>query len=90
MSNKKYVIRGNCFGYNDECFYVEGNRIQSTFTDKEEAEATYRQLEVAAAREFDLSEAESIFDAEEKFLNKLDKFSSHQRMGSCEYLHHLL
>ena len=31
MSTKKYVIRGIVFGYNDECFYVEGNRIKSTF-----------------------------------------------------------
>lgn len=73
MSTKKYVIRGVVFGYNDECFYVEGNRIKSTFTDQKEAEATYRTLELSAARAFDISEAENIFEAESTLLQQLNQ-----------------
>ena len=73
MSTKKYVIRGVVFGYNDECYYVEGNRIQSTFTDQQEAEATYRALELSAARAFDISEAENIFEADSSLLQQLNQ-----------------
>ena len=73
MSTKKYVIRGVVFGYNDECYYVEGNRIQNTFSNKKKAEKKYRKLELAAARDFEISEAESIFDADAELLQKLDK-----------------
>lgn len=65
-NNKKYVIRGYQFGYNDECFYVEGNRIKSTFTNKKSAEKRYKSLEVKAAREFNLNEIEGLFDGDDK------------------------
>lgn len=44
-----YVIRAKYFGYNDETFYVTGNRIANVFTDQAQAEQTYRQLEIAGA-----------------------------------------
>ena len=36
-----YVIRAKYFGYNDEVFYVAGNRIASVFGSKQEAELAY-------------------------------------------------
>lgn len=69
-----YVIRAKCFGYNDEVFYVAGNRIANVFSDKAQAEATYRQLEINSARDFGLYEVESLFDADEATLQALDAF----------------
>ena len=69
-----YVIRAKCFGYNDEVFYVSGNRIANVFHDQAQAEATYRQLEINSARDFGLYEVESLFDADEKTLQALDDF----------------
>ncbi|MCK5810882.1 MAG: hypothetical protein KAH00_07310 [Cocleimonas sp.] len=74
MSALIYVIRGYQFGYNDECLYVEGNRIDSMFPDKQQAEAVYKKLEVKAARGFNLSDVESIFESEPSFLTQLDQF----------------
>ena len=77
--NKKYVIRGYQFGYNDECFYVEGNRIESTFSNKALAEKTYKELEVKAARDFDLAEVEALFEGDEEKLEACNQLV----MESC-------
>ena len=69
-----YVIREKYFGYNDEVFYVAGNRIANVFEDKQQAEAAYKQLEIKGAREFALYEVESLFDADEALLQQLDDF----------------
>lgn len=69
-----YVIREKYFGYNDEVFYVAGNRIANVFEDKQQAEAVYKQLEINGARDFALYEVESLFDADETLLKKLDDF----------------
>ena len=69
-----YVIREKYFGYNDEVFYASGNRIASIFEQKEQAEATYKQLEINGVRDFPLYEVESLFDADETLLKKLDDF----------------
>ncbi|MCH7388601.1 hypothetical protein MMO39_15060 [Acinetobacter modestus] len=69
-----YVIREKYFGYNDEVFYASGNRIASIFEQKEQAEAIYKQLEINGARDFPLYEVESLFDADEALLKKLDDF----------------
>lgn len=69
-----YVIRAKYFGYNDETFYVTGNRIANVFTDQAQAEQTYRQLEIAGAREFELHEEEAFFDASLEELQKYDDF----------------
>jgi hypothetical protein len=74
MSELIYVIRGHQFGYNDECLYVEGNRIESMFADKQQAEVVYKKLEIKAARGFNLSDVESIFESEPSFLTQLDQF----------------
>lgn len=69
-----YVIRAKCFGYNDEVFYVAGNRIANIFHNQQQAEKTYKQLEINDAREFNLYEVESLFDMPEEELNVLDEF----------------
>jgi hypothetical protein len=69
-----YVIREKYFGYNDEVFYASGNRIANIFEHKEQAEATYKQLEINGARDFALYEVESLFDADEALLKQLDDF----------------
>ena len=72
MSDKTYVIRGYHFGYNDETFYVAGSSIHKIYHDKAEAEANYKSLEVAAARQFSLHEMSSFFDGDEDFIkNKI-------------------
>lgn len=71
--NKKYVIRSYQFGYNDECLYVEGNRIKSIFTDKETAEKQYKKLEIKAARAFILNDVEEFFDGDDKALKACSK-----------------
>ena len=69
-----YVIREKYFGYNDEVFYVAGNRIANVFEDKQQAEAAYKKLEIDGARDFALHEVESLFDADEALLQQLDDF----------------
>ncbi|MCH7311280.1 hypothetical protein [Acinetobacter sp. ANC 4805] len=69
-----YVIREKSFGYNDEVFYVIGHRMSNVFDNKKQAEAVYKQLEIKAARNFFLYEVESLFDADEALLKKLDDF----------------
>ena len=41
-----YVIRAKYFGYNDEVFYVAGNRIANVFDNKQQAELAYKKLEI--------------------------------------------
>ena len=74
MSNKTYVIRSYQFGYNDECYYVCGSRINSIYKDKLEAEKNYKALQVGHIKNANLSEESSIFDAEAGFITKLDAF----------------
>ena len=69
-----YVIRAKYFGYNDEVFYIAGNRIANIFDNKQQAEATYKQLEIDSARDFALYEVESLFEADEEQLRLLDEF----------------
>ncbi|SDX94699.1 hypothetical protein SAMN05421643_101319 [Acinetobacter kyonggiensis] len=69
-----FVIREKFFGYNDEVFYVAGNRIANIFQDQALAEQQYKQLEIAAARNFALYEVASFFDATEDELQKYDDF----------------
>lgn len=69
-----FVIREKYFGYNDEVFYETGSRIHNVFTDQVQAEVVYKQLEIAAARNFPLYEVESLFEASEEELNALDVF----------------
>ena len=69
-----YVIRAKYFGYNDEVFYVAGNRIANVFEDKAQAEAAYKKLEIDGARDFALYEVETLFDADEALLKQLDDF----------------
>ncbi|MGK7942877.1 MAG: hypothetical protein AB4058_00225 [Microcystaceae cyanobacterium] len=75
MTHKNYVIKSYQFGYNDEYFYVCGSNIHSTFTNLEEAQNTYRQLEVKAARLIDyLDEYENIFEGTAQFRQQLTDF----------------
>ena len=74
MSNQTYVIRGYHFGYNDECFYVCGSYIKNIYHDKEEAEQTYRALEIEYLRNANLCELGNIFDAEDNLLQQLDEY----------------
>lgn len=69
-----FVIRENFFGYNDEVFYVSGKRISQTFQDQIQAELSYKQLEIAAARNFELHEISTFFDASLEELQKYDDF----------------
>ena len=69
-----YVIREKYFGYNDEVFYVAGNRIANVFDNKQQAELAYKKLEIDGARDFALYEVESLFDADEALLQQLDDF----------------
>ena len=74
MSNKTYVIRGYHFGYNDECYYVCGSSINSIYHDPKEAELKYKTLEVNYARNTNLGEEASIFDADSSLLQKIDDY----------------
>jgi hypothetical protein len=69
-----YVLRSYCFGYNDECFYVCGWQIGKIFDNREEAESTYRKLQLQYLRALDLSEHEYVFDGEQEYLEKIDGF----------------
>lgn len=78
--NKTYVICGHHFGYNGEFYYVEGRYIKESFTHKATAVKSYVELEVKAARSFDLSEVESLVGGDMDLLEKLDDFV-YQRSG---------
>lgn len=73
MTDKSYVIRGYHFGYNDECYYVNGAYNHGIYSNKDEAEAEYRRMEVKAALELDLDEVGSLFD-NEKLADQAKKF----------------
>ena len=68
------MIRAKYLGYNDEVFYVAGNRIANVFDNKQQAELAYKKLEIDGARDFALYEVESLFDADEALLQQLDDF----------------
>jgi len=70
----KFVLRSYCFGYNDENFYVAGWQVGKIFDNREEAESTYRKLQVQYLRSLDISEHEYVFDGEKKYLEKIDKW----------------
>lgn len=74
MSNSTYVIRNYQFGYNDECYYVCGSRINSIYQDKQQAKKDYKALQVQYIRNTQLSDEGSIFDAEEGLIEKLNNF----------------
>ncbi len=70
----KFVLRSYCFGYNDENFYVAGWQVGKIFDNREEAEATYRKLQVQYLNNLDLSEHEYVFDGEKEYLEKIDQW----------------
>ena len=72
--SKSYVIRAAYFGYNDEVFYVSGQTINSIHTDAEEALTKLNKLVVTHARQADLGEVDSVFDASNDYIKKLDDF----------------
>jgi hypothetical protein len=74
MPNIQYVLRANCFGYNDECFFVSGTRIQQIFDHPEAAQAALKQCELDHARMFSLHETACFFDADDQFLADMDAF----------------
>lgn len=76
----KFVLRSYCFGYNDENFYVVGWQVGKIFDDREEAEATYRKLQIQYLSDLDLSEHEYVFDGETEYLEKIDKYL-HEKTG---------
>lgn len=69
-----YVIRENCFFYGDDYDYLKGSKIVATFEDKAQVEATYKALEIEAAKSIMLCHQESLFCAERDFLKELDDF----------------
>lgn len=75
-----YVLRSYCFGYNDENFYVCGWQVGEIFSDKEKAEVSYRELQLAYLRQLDLSEHESVFNGDQKYLQKIDRYL-HEKTG---------
>jgi len=74
IHDKTYVICGHHFGYNGEFYYVEGRYIKESFTDQAKAVTSYTELEVKAARSFDLSEIESLIEGGAELLDELDDF----------------
>jgi len=72
--SKSYVIRAAYFGYNDEVFYVSGQTINSVHIDKDQAKAKLNKLVVEHARQADLAEVASIFDASDDYIKELDDF----------------
>ncbi len=74
MSHTRYVLKANFFGYNDECFYIAGSRIQHIYDNESEAKAAWHALEAHSARDFPLHEIASFFDANDAFLQQMDQF----------------
>jgi len=74
MNATQYVLRANYFGYNDECFYVSGTRIQQVFDREEDAMRAWKAHEISSARDFPLYEIASFFDADDDFLAEMDAF----------------
>lgn len=75
-----YVIRENRFFYDDSYDAYEGSKIACHFTDRAEAEAEYKRLEIEATRyiilwnQETLRNAQAAFEPELKFLKELDAF----------------
>lgn len=75
-----YVIRENRFFYDDSYDAYEGSKIACYFTDRAEAEAAYKRLEIEATRyiilwnQETLWNAQAAFEPELKFLKELDAF----------------
>ena len=74
MAAIRYALRANFFGYNDETFYVAGNRLQTIYPDLDSAKAALFQLELDSARQFELHEIDSFFNADDGFIEKMDAF----------------
>ncbi len=70
----QYVLRAYHFGYNDENFYVCGASINDVYTDRAEAEAEYRRLQLEYLRSIDLGEHEKFFNGEEAYIRKMATF----------------
>ncbi len=90
MSNQTYVIRGYHFGYNDECFYVCGSCINNIYHNKEQAESEYKALEIKYARNAELTEIESIFNADSDLIKKINDYIFQKTgvpiLGEAEFL----
>ena len=75
-----YVIRENCFVYDDSYDAYVGSRIAGYFTDRTAAEAEYKRLEIEAVSYACLWNQETLWNAQEafepelKFLKELDAF----------------
>ncbi len=74
MTAIQYALRANFFGYNDETFYVAGNRLQNVYADVATAKAALCSLELESARQFELHEINSFFNADDGFIEKMDAF----------------
>ena len=70
----KFVLRPYCFGYNDENFYISGWQAGKVYDDREDAEATYRKLQLQYLRDLQLGEHEYVFDGDPKYLEKISNF----------------
>lgn len=73
-----YVIRENCFVYDDSYDAYVGSRIASYFTDRTAAEAEYKRLEIEATRYIVLYNQDSLWnisgETRTKLFNELDDF----------------
>lgn len=74
MTSIQYALRANYFGYNDETFYVAGNRLQKIYDDSDIAQMALFALEMESARQFELHEIDSFFNAADGFIEKMDAF----------------
>lgn len=70
----QYALRANYFGYNDETYYVAGHQIQQVYDDLAQAKAALFDLELENARQFELHEIDSFFNADDAFIKKMDNF----------------
>ncbi|MFZ3192678.1 MAG: hypothetical protein WA154_05665 [Moraxellaceae bacterium] len=70
----QYALRANFFGYNDETYYVAGHQIQQIYDDLAQAKAALFALELENARQFELYEVDSFFNADDSFIEKMDAF----------------
>lgn len=70
----QYALRANYFGYNDETYYVAGHQIQQIYDDLAQAKAALFDLELNNARQFELYEVDSFFNADDSFIETMDAF----------------
>lgn len=71
---KKYALRANCFGYNDENYYICGMSLRDTFDSLEDAQAAYREAQLGYLRDMRLGEHDKIFNGESDFARWVDTF----------------